>query len=115
MKTRDDDIPPVPDDYGVLHPVLDSDPLWFATKNRTYRDNLTTLLVSLHEFLASNDLYTDPDRAFPGPEKFRLYRDALTDKGLKFVWRYLDGYLEQYQPAAIEKYLKACLRRLDNE
>ena len=60
-------------------------------------EGLRNRLLSLHEFLTTNGLYADPDREFLEPAEFTIPRDVLTDKGLAFVWRYLDKYLGQRQ------------------
>ena len=104
---------PVPDDYGVAYEIVASGPLWSATKNRIFRENLTVVLRSLHDFLVAHQMYVDPDREFPEPWEFEIPRDAVTDKGLAFLWRYLEGYIDQPNPDCSSEYLEACLRHMD--
>ncbi len=112
-RTQVPDTESIPDEYGVRYPILESEPLWCASKNRTYRDNLKIRLQSLHEFLAANGMYTNPDREFPGPEEFTISRDALTEKGLTFTWKYLDGYFQLRKAEASMKYLQSRLREME--
>jgi len=83
MRAGTPDLQPIPDDYGITIPILEGGPLWFASKNRTYRETLRSMLKSFHDFLSTSGLYSVPGRA---------------------------GRIDE---AARAEYLEACLRKME--
>ena len=115
MRIRKPDLQPVADDFGRTYPVFEGKIFWQASKNRSYRECWTRRLESLHQFFELHGLYSSKVAKFAGPEEFVIWRDDLSDKGLLFAWRYLDGYLQHLDRTRKihnPKYLEACWQHL---